>query len=113
MQVHRPRDVSCPVCGKNSFRSSTNAVQHVESGYCSGCRGAGNARQQIFDFATKKSEMKRYLSDVPRLTYDGHYDNTVPDFPYHCPDCHKYFRQLSQLLQHQDNKHANSRLLQY
>lgn len=29
-QVHRPRDVACPVCGVKRFRSGANAVQHVE-----------------------------------------------------------------------------------
>ena len=114
MQVHRARNVSCPVCGETRFKSGANAVQHVESGYCSGCRGADNARQQIYDFARKQSSMRRYTSDVPRLTYDGHNNNsTVPDYPYQCPDCNKAFRQLSQLLQHRDHKHTDPRLLTY
>ncbi|KAL7576684.1 hypothetical protein ACA910_005610 [Epithemia clementina (nom. ined.)] len=31
LQVHRPRNVACPVCGERRFRSGANAVQHVES----------------------------------------------------------------------------------
>jgi DNA-directed RNA polymerase subunit RPC12/RpoP len=113
MQVHRPRNVSCPVCGETRFRSGANAVQHVESGYCTGCRGADNARQQIYNFASKQNSMQRFMSDVPRLTYDGHNNNAVPDLPYHCPECNKSFRQMSQLLQHRDNKHGNPHLLTY
>eukprot|EP00538_Stauroneis_constricta_P011852 CAMPEP_0119562582 /NCGR_PEP_ID=MMETSP1352-20130426/20900_1 /TAXON_ID=265584 /ORGANISM="Stauroneis constricta, Strain CCMP1120" /LENGTH=172 /DNA_ID=CAMNT_0007611019 /DNA_START=145 /DNA_END=663 /DNA_ORIENTATION=- len=108
MQTHRPRNVSCPVCGETRFRSGANAVQHVESGFCSGCPGADNARQQIYDFASSKSHMRRYMTDVPQLEYgDYDYDNSVPDKPYYCPQCGSSFRQLSQLLQHQDNKHGN------
>jgi hypothetical protein len=110
MQTHRPRNVACPICGEGNFRSGANAVQHVESGYCPGCRGKSNARQQIFDFASKQKAMQRYITDVPRLTWDGDYDNDVPDLPYHCRDCNKYFKQLSQLLQHNDNKHGKQPL---
>jgi len=114
-QVHRPRDVACPVCGVCRFRSGANAVQHVESGYCSGCRGKDNARNQIYQFASNQGSMSRYISDVPQLTYG---DNSwqqggVPDFPYQCPECSKSFRQLSQLLQHRDNKHGNMYRLGY
>jgi hypothetical protein len=113
LQVHRPRNVPCPICGEGRFRSGANAVQHVESGFCSGCRGADNARQQIYDFASRQRAMQPFLSDVPRLTYGG-YDNDVPDLPYSCPQCDRSFRQLSQLLQHQDNKHGRQPLrLQY
>jgi hypothetical protein len=113
MQVHRPRSVACPICGEERFRNGANAVQHVESGSCRGCRGSQeSARRQIYDFACQNRKMHRFLMDVPRLTYGGSsYDQEeVPDFPYHCPDCYKYFRQLSQLLQHQDNKHSRNYL---
>jgi DNA-directed RNA polymerase subunit RPC12/RpoP len=107
MQVHRPRNVSCPVCGDRRFASAANAVQHVESGYCRGCRGADNARRQIYDFANKQRPLQRYLTDPPRLTNGEYHPNGMPEFPYRCPDCGKCFRQMSQLLQHQDNKHGN------
>jgi predicted nucleic acid-binding Zn ribbon protein len=48
--------------------------------------------------------MQPFLNDVPMLTDGGVYDS-VPDYPYHCPQCAKSFRQMSQLLQHQDQKH--------
>lgn len=105
MQVHRPRSVACPICGEQRFRSGANAVQHVESGYCTGCRGQDNARQQIYEYARRQSGMQPYLNGTPLLT-NGGYNNSVPDFPYQCTVCAKSFRQLSQLLQHQDQKHG-------
>ena len=113
MQVHRPRSVACPICGDTRFKSGANAVQHVESGYCSGCRGQDNAREQIYKFASKKQQMNRYLTQVPMITngYDNH--GSVPDFPYQCPECAKSFCHLSQLMQHQDQKHGNRRMIGY
>ena len=54
MQVHAPRNVSCPVCGDQRFRNATNAVQHVESGSCKGCKGKETAREQIYKFISNK-----------------------------------------------------------
>lgn len=99
--IHTPR-----------FRSGANAVQHVESGYCSGCLGQDNARRQIYDFARSKRGMGKYMDETPLLTYDGS-NGGVPDFPYRCRECSKSFRQLSQLMQHQDQKHNNRRMLGY
>ena len=98
--------------GNNRFKSPANAVQHVESGYCTGCRGRDNARQQIYDYAQRQRGMQRYMHDTPMLTYDGP-SSGVPDYPYHCDQCNKSFRQLSQLMQHQDQKHRNLRMLGY
>jgi Zinc finger, C2H2 type len=112
MQVHRPRTVPCPACGDARFRSGANVVQHMESGYCRSCQGKDFARQQIYDFATKQGAMRPYLTtSYPLLTNGGGHNNVVPDLPYHCPDCSKSFRQLSQLLQHQDQKHNDQRRL--
>lgn len=113
MQVHRPRNVACPVCGDTRFKSGANAVQHVESGYCSGRPGRQNAREQIYKFSSTKGGMRRYMNDVPQLTNGSHFDEGVPDFPYRCPGCSKAFRHLSQLLQHQDQKHNNRKLIGY
>jgi DNA-directed RNA polymerase subunit RPC12/RpoP len=79
-QVHRPRNVSCPICGEQRFKSGANAVQHVESGYCNGCRGVDNARNQIYQFASSKPQMQHYLNGRPMLT-NGSNTNGVPDFP--------------------------------
>jgi hypothetical protein len=113
MQVHRPRHVTCIVCGSRHFKSSANMVQHVESGYCSGCTGRDNAREQIYGIATKLRGMRPYMTGTPLLTNGGGYNQGVPDYPYQCRQCNVSFRQLSQLMQHQDNKHNNSRMLQY
>jgi DNA-directed RNA polymerase subunit RPC12/RpoP len=113
MQVHRPRSVSCPVCHETRFRSGANAVQHLEGGHCSGCRGQANARQQIYEFAQRQSSMRQYLNDTPMLTNGGFDSGGVPELPYHCPDCSRSYRQLSQLLQHQDQKHRHQAMLAY
>ena len=110
MQVHRPRNVACPLCGEGRFRSGANAVQHVESGFCTGCRGATNAREQIYKFASSQRAMQPYLSDVPRLTNGGN-ENAVPDFPYSCSKCSRPFKQLGHLLQHEESKHGSPPLL--
>mmetsp|Transcript_14782 Transcript_14782/g.20888 ORF Transcript_14782/g.20888 Transcript_14782/m.20888 type:complete len:173 (-) Transcript_14782:203-721(-) len=112
-QVHRARNVACPICKEVRFRSGANAVQHVESGYCTGCRGRDNARHQIYKYASSQSGMNRYMNNVPRLTYGGYDSDDVPDYPYNCPDCDRSFRHLSQLLQHKDAKHSSDRMLTY
>lgn len=114
MQVHRQRNISCPICGDTRFASGANAVQHVESGYCRSCGGADYARQKIYEFASSKREMQPFLNGIPRLTYGGQLVDDVPDFPYCCRPCNRGFRQLSQLLQHNDQKHGfNLALTQY
>jgi uncharacterized C2H2 Zn-finger protein len=100
MQVHRPRTFDCPFCGEERFQSSANAVQHVESGYCTECRGRGNARKELYKLACSNNQLCRYITDCN----DGDGD-VVPDLPYTCPDCDQYFRHESQLLQHLDHKH--------
>lgn len=113
MQVHRPRSVACPICGEERFRSGANAVQHVESGFCRGCKGEDNARKQIYKFASRQAAMRPFMTSVPQITYGGYDCDSVPSLPYQCKDCSKSFRQLSQLLQHQDQKHRNPRMLTY
>ena len=111
VQVHRPRNIACPVCGDRRFASGANAVQHVESGACPKCNKA-SARQQIYQFASAQVQMKRYMPHL-LLTNVGYNDSGVPDFPYHCPDCNIGFRNASQLLQHQDHKHNSNRMLTF
>mmetsp|Transcript_7631 Transcript_7631/g.8393 ORF Transcript_7631/g.8393 Transcript_7631/m.8393 type:complete len:170 (-) Transcript_7631:212-721(-) len=110
-QTHRPRNVACPVCGEARFRCGANAVQHLETGYCTGCRGADNARQQIYEFASRQRSLRGFIRDAPMLEYGGS-TNYVPELPYECPNCNKAFRQLSQLMQHQE-KHNNYRAISY
>mmetsp|Transcript_11022 Transcript_11022/g.18276 ORF Transcript_11022/g.18276 Transcript_11022/m.18276 type:complete len:180 (-) Transcript_11022:206-745(-) len=112
MQVHRPRNVACPVCHEQRFASGANAVQHVESGYCTGCRGTENARDSIYKFAQQQRGMRPHMANVPMLT-NGSHNSGTPDFPYQCNQCQKSFRQMSQLLQHNDAKHGQTRLLSY
>ena len=109
MQVHRPRSVACPICGERKFRTGANAVQHVESGHCSGCSGRDNARRQIYEFAHRQPSMQGFMNGTPLLTNGGN-NYGVPDHPYQCRECTKSFRQLSQLMQHQDQKHNNTRM---
>lgn len=113
MQVHRPRAVTCILCGERSFKSAANMVQHVESGYCTACKGSDNARQQIYGFANSQRGMQPYMTNTPLLTNGGNNYQGVPDLPYKCQECTKSFRQLSQLLQHMDNKHKKMRMIQY
>ena len=110
MQVHRPREFRCPICGDVRFKSPANAVQHVESGSCSGCLGRDNARRQIYDYVQRNAG-----GSNPMLTNGGShsYRESVPDFPYQCQECAKSFRNLSQLMQHMDQKHNRMRMLGY
>jgi hypothetical protein len=62
-------------------------------------------------FASRQEVMHNFMSGVPLLENGGSGRQGVPEFPYQCKLCAKYFRHLSQLLQHQDQKHGNSRLL--
>jgi DNA-directed RNA polymerase subunit RPC12/RpoP len=104
-QVHRPRNVPCPICGKQRFKKSgANAVQYVESGYCDECQRINSARNQIYQFASSEPPMQHYLNGRPMLMNGGS-TNHVPDFPYHCGLCSHAFHHLNQLLQHQDQKH--------
>lgn len=107
MQVHRPKTVSCPVCSVQRFRSAANAVQHVESGYCTGCVGRDNAREQIYKFASGTRQMQQFVTQHPMLEYGDYTDSGVPDYPYQCPQCDTCYRNLSQLMQHQDQRHGN------
>mmetsp|Transcript_27794 Transcript_27794/g.59433 ORF Transcript_27794/g.59433 Transcript_27794/m.59433 type:complete len:178 (+) Transcript_27794:275-808(+) len=109
MQVHRPKKIACPVCGDRRFGSGANAVQHVESGFCRGCRGSDNAREQIYKFALQQRGMRQFMTDHPMLTNGNNNRRSggVPDYPYECRLCNRAFRQMSQLLQHNDQKHNN------
>mmetsp|Transcript_5799 Transcript_5799/g.10134 ORF Transcript_5799/g.10134 Transcript_5799/m.10134 type:complete len:174 (+) Transcript_5799:140-661(+) len=109
MKTHVARSIPCPVCGdKKKFRNAANAVAHVESGYCSGCKGQQNARQQIYNYAR---------INAPQLTTNliegaqGGYGR-VPQKPYRCQFCARNFAHLSALLNHERDAHRNNRPIQ-
>jgi ribosomal protein L37E len=88
------RQTPCPICGEKKFAHLGHAVQHVESGYCAGCRGQENARLRIYNFAQQQ------FGGQLRITDRSGYSH-VPDHPYRC-SCDKTFRQLSSLIQHKN-----------
>merc|ERR1719482_932089 len=62
--------VPCPICGeKKMFRSTTNAVQHVESGACGGCKGKEKAREQIYKFISNKKVRRLLYLSIFTLSY--------------------------------------------
>jgi DNA-directed RNA polymerase subunit RPC12/RpoP len=103
--VHKPRDVSCPVCGDQKFRNPRDAVAHVESGYCSGCRGQDRALRHIYEFTQQRAP--QFLSN--RLMI-GNGDQDVPTNAYACNSCGRAFKKLSSLMQHQSSAHGDTDL---
>merc|ERR1712142_715304 len=101
-KVHKPRNVSCPVCNETRFRSAVNAVQHVESGSCIKCRGKENAREKIYKFIATHQESRGLLAERPALTRYGECVSEVPERPYVCKSCDRTFVHLSGLMQHQE-----------
>ena len=101
-QIHRPRDIQCPVCRSDKrYASGADAVSHLESGYCSGCRGKENAHKQIYDFVSRAAP--GIMNDRLMLENGG---GDVPQQAYSCSMCSKSFNRLSSLMQHQTNKHG-------
>ena len=102
MQTHRERTVVCPVCRSESrkFRTGADAVLHLESGSCAGCKGKDNAKNAIYGFVQKNAPglMSQHL-----MIENG---SGVPDKAYNCPMCSKPFMNLSALMQHQMAKHG-------
>merc|ERR1711963_147310 len=70
MQVHKPRNVRCPLCREVRFKSGANVVQHIEEGYCSSCRGKDNARRQIQRFMKSNPAARQFIRNAPALTYN-------------------------------------------
>jgi len=93
------RSVPCPICGsKKQFAHLQHAVQHVESGYCSGCPGQDNARAQIYQFV--QGQGQQLLGDrAPVVQLDRYGNAVVPDKPYGC-ECGKHFAAVSSLMSH-------------
>ena len=95
---HRPRDVPCPVCGEERFKSGAGAAQHFESGGCSGCHGQEQARRMAYNFVKSQAATQQFM--VPQLTYCGDSDGGIPDTPYQCTNCYRQFREVSAMMQH-------------
>jgi len=105
--VHIERKVSCPVCGETRFRTSDGAVQHVESGACSGCRGQERARKNVYQFLNQQEMGRSLLNKQTALEYHGEGGHEQPAQPwYSCPSCGKKFEQAGSLMQHARTKHG-------
>ena len=78
-----------------------DALLHLESGYCPGCRGKDNARTQIYTFVSRNAPC--VISD--RLMIENG-DGGVPSQAYRCNECGRSFDRLSSLMQHQNSKHG-------
>lgn len=105
MKSHRPREIQCPLChGAKRFRNGANVVAHVESGYCSGCRGEEFAKERIFDFVSRNAR-----SLVVPMLQNGDNQTTTRRNPYQCTYCHKTFAQLSAQMNHEEDVHGNQR----
>jgi len=111
--------VTCPVCGEERFKSGACVAQHVESGTCPNCPGKENARKAIFGFIRKNSAASNALLDRNLLMLEDEIDldgggsgwtGAVPDKPYECRQCSKYFKDVSSLMQHQRAKHGGQNM---
>jgi len=71
-----------------------------------GVAGKDNARQQIFDFVRSSSATQQFL--VTALEDRRHGSIDTDDRLYRCTHCPKTFRQFSQLMQHQGDKHGSA-----
>ncbi len=75
MQTHRPRNVACPLCGEQRFRSGANVVQHVEEGGCTKCSlNKQIARQLVYNYVQNNASARHLVSGAPRLEYGGRFD---------------------------------------
>lgn len=118
--THQERNFGCPGCGK-MYRGLTDTAKHFESGGCSACRGAENARRAAYQLVAGQQHSSKFLANPLMLTNggsrDGGYDEDGPN--YRCPACSKTFRLLSGLMQHTANRaecaargeHPNIKLL--
>ena len=117
-RTHQPKSFACPGCSK-MYRGLTDTALHFESGSCSACHGQDNARRAAYQLVTQQKGGASFLVN-PLMIADGGgaaggYTDAGPN--YCCPSCHKTFRQLSALMQHQQftkcieaGRHVNLRL---
>ncbi len=105
-QTHLPKTVSCPVChsDKKLFRTAADAVLHLESGSCEGCRGKDSAKRLIYNIAEQKAP---HLVKTQLMIGNGCQGNGSRSFI--CKHCQKTYQNLSSLMQHENAKHPNGR----
>jgi hypothetical protein len=106
LQTHLPKKVTCPVCNSKQFRSGADAVLHLESGYCDGCRGKGNALKLIERFVS--SEAPHLISHRGMIKDGSDSDYESEEVTYPCRYCGREFMRLSSLMQHESGKHGSS-----
>ena len=108
--AQRERAVACPGCNRMYYTMGDTA-QHFESGRCPSCPGQENARRQAYAFARQSGTGDQYFTNASRLlTFNGageqdYSSDYQPDGTnFKCPGCHREFRLLSALLNHQQAK---------
>lgn len=107
-KTHRSRDKVCPMCEQRSYGSVADVALHIESGFCSACRGKSNARQVVYDFMQGHRETRAFLKPaICDWASDGS-EEEVPEYPYRCDACQRDFKTMGALLQHRDAKHAGA-----
>ena len=111
-RTHQARDFPCPGCNK-LYRGLTDTAMHFESGNCSSCRGVENARRAAYQLCMQQPGGANFLTNPLMITdgggAGGGYTDEGPN--YKCNHCHKQFKFLSSLMQHQQTSaclHASS-----
>jgi len=100
-QVHDLRNIACILCGA-FFRSSADAVQHVEVGACPRCPGGKEeAREAIFNYIKRRQDTQCMLAAGPQ-----HYGQ-VPDYPYECSHCYRKTANFCSIMKHEESRHGN------
>lgn len=101
VRTHAEKVVECPLCNtRKRFGSMADAAAHIESGYCSGCRGSREqVRSQVYRYVKSNSLLLGDRGPIIQLDRDG--NEVVPDRPYVC-SCGRNFKDYSSLLQHRD-----------
>ena len=101
-RTHQSRDFPCPGCNK-LYRGLTDTAMHFESGNCSSCRGVENARRAAYQLCMQQPGGANFLTNPLMITdgggAGGGYTDEGPN--YKCNHCHKQFKFLSSLMQHQ------------
>ena len=103
-RTHQPRAFACPGCNK-MYRGLTDTALHFESGSCAACMGQDNARRAAYQLVSQQKGGTNFLTNPLMITdggaAQGGYTDEGPN--YQCPSCHKRFRHLSALMQHQQS----------